>query len=225
MTSIYPVSAGTVDNYKNQFMIERCTNVSISMIVSQNGDVYVGQHINITKVGLGILYYANGDVYIGNWTDDAKHGCGVFIEANGTKYVGKWKNNKMHWSKNQIQFANGNFYEGNVQEGSISGIGTMTYENNDTVAYTGDWLNGHWQGSGTIKYTDGEIYKGEFHNDERSGKGKCIWASGLEYDGEWRNDTLDGNGILDARNIDNKIHLGPWSQGTQTQSGYTLTIV
>jgi hypothetical protein len=226
MALIYQLSTTTVDNYKNQFMIEKSTNVSISMIVSQCGDVYVGEHINGKKVGLGILYYANGDVHIGNWLDNVKNGCGVFIENNtGINYVGKWKNNKMHWRKNQIQFPNGDIYEGDVNNGVVSGEGTMIYKNNETFAYRGGWSNGVWHGKGTINYIDGETYKGEFYKNDRSGHGKCIWPSGVEYEGEWKDDNIHGNGVLDARKLDNKIYFGPWDQGVQQYSGYTMTIV
>ena len=171
------------------------------------------------------MYYANGDVYTGNWFNDLREGCGVIIEKSGTRYVGKWRNHLLHWRKNQIQFANGDFYEGDMKEGKVSGEGTMIYKDNEVVAYKGEWENGQWHGKGTAKYIDGETYKGEYHKNERRGQGKCVWPSGLEYEGGWEDDTLHGEGTLNARKIDNRVHFGPWILGTQQNSGFTMTIV
>tara|TARA_B110000967_G_C18622807_1_gene429660 strand:+ start:84 stop:704 length:621 start_codon:yes stop_codon:yes gene_type:complete len=206
-------------------MLKKYVNVEVSMIVSENGDVYIGQQVNEQKQGLGSMYYVNGNVYTGNWFNDIREGCGVFIENTGTQFVGKWHNNKLHWHKNQIQFANGNFYEGCIKNGEISGEGKMIYKTNEAVAYTGEWLNGEWHGKGTITYTDGETYTGEFYENERRGQGKCVWPSGIEYEGGWECDNIHGEGMLDARKLDNRIHFGPWSEGIQLQAGYTMTII
>ena len=85
-------------------MLKKYVNVEVSMIVSENGDVYIGQQVNEQKQGLGSMYYVNGNVYTGNWFNDIREGCGVFIENTGTQFVGKWHNNKLHWHKNQIHF-------------------------------------------------------------------------------------------------------------------------
>jgi hypothetical protein len=225
MTNLYTATPTMVDNFNSKFMIKKYANIEVSMLTYSSGDVYIGQQIKEEKIGLGTMYYENGDVYIGNWLNNVKDGCGVFIEKTGTKYVGKWRKNKLHWRKNQIQYENGNFYEGDIRNGEISGEGTMIYKNDPTATYTGGWLNSKWHGNGTLKYADGEIYQGEFQKNERCGQGKCIWPSGLEYEGGWDNDNLNGEGVLDSRKINNKIQFGPWIQGTQQQSGYTMNII
>ena len=107
-----------------------------------------------------------------------------------------------------------------MQNGVMTGEGTMYYGNGDV--YHGDWAMGNWHGKGLLKYTDGEIYMGEFVYNERRGKGKCKWPSGIVYDGEWAEDTLNGEGILNAKEYDNRIHTGPWVNGVQQQTGLTI---
>ncbi len=226
MTNVYPVSSDEmVEQFKNHFMMKNEKNVDLSMIVYECNDVYIGEQVKDIKEGYGTLYYANGNVYSGNWRNNKKEGCGVLLEKTGTRYVGKWKNDMFHWHKNQIQYGSGHFYEGRVDNGDLTGEGTMIYKNSEIAIYKGDWLDGYWHGKGVVKYTDGETYDGEFYKNERTGQGKCVWASGIEYEGEWKKDRIDGEGTLDARKLDNRVHFGPWKQGVQQQSGHTMTMV
>ncbi len=76
---------------------------------------------------------------------------------------------------NVIDYANGDHYEGDLQNGVIHGVGTYTWANGES--YKGKFLNGKW-------------------NDN---KATFYWPQGLQYKkyvGGYKDNVLDGPGIV-----------------------------
>ena len=63
------------------------------------------------------------------------------------------------------------------------GLGIMEYANGDY--YDGEWRDGVKSGEGCEFLEDGESYVGSFLDDVRHGNGRCSDAGGDEYDGKW----------------------------------------
>ena len=122
---------------------------------------------------------------------------------------GKGQNTVRTYSYNSIilRFVNGHVrikahdgyiaYDGNVEDGSVSGNGILYYPNGNT-AYSGVFSGNKYEGKGTAYYEDGAVwYVGSFHNNQFDGKGKEYRSSGtLEYDGNFMEGYRNGEGIL-----------------------------
>lgn len=213
------VTKKTEEKFRAHFMIEENKEIDLCMMTYPNGDVYVGEYQNKNMHGFGTMYYIGGDVQMSRWKDNVAHEFGAYKSKSGINLVGQWKNGLLNGKRCEIQYPCGSLYVGEMTDNMMTGEGAMFYANGDM--YYGEWVMGNWHGKGTIKYPNGEIYTGEFVHNERRGKGRCVWPSGLIYDGEWADDTLNGEGILDAREYDNRIHTGPWVNGVQQQNGIT----
>ena len=88
---------------------------------------------------------------------------------------------------------------------SIAGIvGTMVYRSDPLYShYTGQWVNGLFEGNGTVIYRDGDVYTGQFLNGVPSGNGRIIYKTGehSSYTGQILNGHLV-NGELIYKNGD-----------------------
>lgn len=90
-------------------------------------------------------------------------------------------------------------YSGDINtDGLPDGYGTFTSENSsgESWTYEGNWVNGHWEGTGTSTWESGECYQGEFSNDVRSGQGTYALASGNKYKGNFVDGEPVGKGTL-----------------------------
>jgi hypothetical protein len=114
-------------------------------------------------------------------------------------------------------------YEGEFNDGAITGKGIFNWSNGDS--YTGDVLNGRLHGRGIFYYNSsciyedsGCTYEGMWRNNCKHGTGIYYYASGDTYDGEWRNGTKEGKGVF--RNKDRKIiYDGEWKDDNKTGYG------
>jgi hypothetical protein len=69
--------------------------------------------------------------------------------------------------------------------------------------YVGDKQNNMPNGTGIMKFNDGDQYIGSFLNGKFDGKGKYIWINGYSYDGDWVNGLKQGIG----KSIDNQGNI------------------
>ncbi len=99
------------------------------------------------------------------------------------------------------------------------GIEFAEVENNLRIYYVGDFIDGEFNGRGTLIYADGQIQHGDFKNgskdgyivsffkngskyigevkdDQYNGKGTFIYANGNKYIGEWKDNKIHGQGTL-----------------------------
>jgi len=78
-----------------------------------------------------------------------------------------------------LTFPDGDLYEGMLEKGVPSGIGTYFWSNGDS--YAGYYLKGERTGEGIYTYFDGRIIEGDFNcgsiNDERIGQVENKWSS------------------------------------------------
>lgn len=103
-------------------------------------------------------------------------------------------------------------YEGEVDNGSVTGYGTL-YNPDGVVVYQGNFDKNQYQGTGTRYYDDGTMmYTGNFQQNLFDGSGKLYRANGsLAYDGEFSLGRREGMGKLyDASS--NFIYEGGFSQ-------------
>jgi len=83
-----------------------------------------------------------------------------------------------------------------MSNGKKNGQGTYTWANGDR--YEGQWRNDSITGKGTFTWHTGEVYTGEWLNDMKHGYGKLTWPDGDIYEGLWEKDEFKGKVKLGA---------------------------
>lgn len=123
-------------------------------------------------------------------------------------------------------------YSGDINTDELpDGYGTFTSENSsgESWTYEGNWVNGHWEGTGTSTWENGECYQGEFSNDVRSGQGTYALASGNKYEGNFVDGEPLGKGTLyylDGSYLTGEFDGLANAKGTYYSSdGYTYSAV
>ena len=132
------------------------------------------------------------------------------IEEDGRTVQDKSSEN--YTGKAQVQYPNGDVYEGTFLNGVRDGKGTMTYAEQGTK-YEGEWKNNLKEGIGKMTFgTEGE-YTGHFVAGQRSGEGvyKYLKTKDL-YSGSWKNGLKHGKGTFIFFDTKMKI-VGDWFNG------------
>eukprot|EP01035_Chromulina_nebulosa_P057525 gene57525-78818_t len=101
------------------------------------------------------------------------------IESSPAKYI--------------VQYANGDFYEGDLLNNKRNGIGVWILANGDK--FEGSFDDDKLHGEGTYKYVNGDIYCGVYFKGKKHGRGTYKWANGDTYEATFVNGREDGNGI------------------------------
>ncbi|WP_166265403.1 MORN repeat-containing protein [Marinobacter caseinilyticus] len=93
----------------------------------------------------------------------------------------------------------------------IGGVrtGDGTYEGSDGLRYEGGFVNGEFNGKGTVWYPEGGRYDGDWQHGAREGEGTFRGADGSTYTGQFKNDQFNGQGTLTRANGD--IRTGLWA--------------
>ena len=87
---------------------------------------YEGEYRQGAKTGKGKFMTAAGHVYEGEFLDGKFHGQGRYYNADKKRtYIGTFKNNTIH--KCQIEFADGQRYDGEVKDEMMHGAGVIYY--------------------------------------------------------------------------------------------------
>jgi hypothetical protein len=198
-----------------------------SVRIAANGDKFVGQYKDSKLTGgVGIGRYADGRIYMGYWLDGMWSGFGVLIGADGTTWVGEFAEDKFvgkplqDADKQTIRSANGDVYEGAMQDGKREGYGVQTYADgsvqegyfkNDMLVkgywhakddnqYVGDFVRGVPHGAVAVLYSNDKKYDIEYVGDmvecSLQGQGAELWpTTNTAYVGGWINDNRAGKGI------------------------------
>ncbi len=87
-------------------------------------------------------------------------------------------------------------YTGEIKDGKPGGMGVAKYKSGNTVRYVGSFLNGMYNGKGTMFFKDGIFLTGEWKNGKLNGKGSFLSETGILYIGEFVNGVKQGKGIL-----------------------------
>jgi hypothetical protein len=122
------------------------------------------------------------------------------------------KTSEDYTGRAQVQYPNGDVYDGTFLNGVRDGRGTMTYAEQGTK-YEGEWKNNLKEGIGKMTFgTEGE-YTGHFVAGQRSGEGvyKYLKTKDL-YSGSWKNGLKHGKGTFIFFDTKMKI-VGDWFNG------------
>jgi hypothetical protein len=140
--------------------------------IFDNGDSYVGKHINGLRNGFGHYTWGNGNYFIGEFKDGLKHGYGFWSKSkdpNSNQYRGEFLNDKK-CGYGVFKWSSGNYYKGNYKNDEREGYGEMHWI--DGSVYRGNWHNGIQHGHGTMIFPDGTFIKGNFKNNVFLGNNK-----------------------------------------------------
>ena len=124
----------------------------------------------------------------------------------------KEKSSEDYTGRAQVQYPNGDVFDGYFLNGVRDGKGTMTYAEQGTK-YEGKWKNNLKEGIGKMTFgTEGE-YTGHFVAGQRSGEGvyKYLKTKDL-YSGSWKNGLKHGKGTFIFFDTKMKI-VGDWFNG------------
>jgi hypothetical protein len=114
--------------------------------------------------------------------------------------------------------AEGLKYEGHFVDGEFDGKGTLTMANGDIL--TGQWSEGRLNGHGSLTTSDGMLYVGGFKDDEFHGQGTLTYPDGRHFEGEFSNGELHGKGKEVF--ADGKKYEGQYIEGSFHGKGLLL---
>lgn len=76
----------------------------------------------------------------------------------------------------------------------VTNENTISFEWNDGIYYSGEFLDGEAHGFGTMSFPGIGTYTGYFNNGKREGLGTFTWDVGDSYVGAWLDDMMYGEG-------------------------------
>ena len=97
-------------------------------------------------------------------------------------------------------------FTGEVKNGKPNGMGIAKYTSGNVLRYAGNFVNGMYNGKGTMLFTDGAFLTGNWVNGKLSGKGANLTSGGTLYIGDF----VNGEKILEYKNpkLDSAHALG-----------------
>ena len=109
---------------------------------------------------------------------------------NGAKYSGQSKYG-LPSGKGREDFPNGDYYDGNFQNGKRNGYGVLKFKG---TFYKGNFKDNSFDGKGRFVYSDGRVFEGGFSKGVKDGKGVLMKKDGTVIKrGEWIKDVYIGN--------------------------------
>ena len=100
-------------------------------------------------------------------------------------------------------------YTGEIKDGKPNGMGVAKYKSGNAIRYVGSFLNGMYNGKGTMFFNNGAFLTGEWKNGKLNGKGSFLTDAGVLYIGDFVNGVKHGKGILFYK--DNGMIMGNFS--------------
>eukprot|EP00002_Diphylleia_rotans_P037878 TRINITY_DN851_c0_g1_i4.p1 TRINITY_DN851_c0_g1~~TRINITY_DN851_c0_g1_i4.p1 ORF type:complete len:1328 (-),score=243.35 TRINITY_DN851_c0_g1_i4:664-4647(-) len=208
-------------------------------ISSESTEFYDGEWENDKQNGRGTVIYPNGSKviaffedgepigivnevipdgrnYIGTWLDGKRSGQGTMTYPNGARYEGGWINNNRHGRGKYILECKEKdevieSYEGEWKNDMHHGHGIHKWDYG-TYEYKGNWVMGKKEGSGRMKYPNGDKYRGGWESDMRHGHGTYEdIEGGYLFEGTYVRGRKDGKGVIKKANGDQII--GQWVDG------------
>lgn len=205
---------------------------------------YDGPFVNGSKHGArGHIMYSNGTEYLGGWANDVYEGEGVLRIKDLGDYQGKFENGKQ-FGDGKFTFFEGSIYVGAWQNGKAIGGGEFTFMSRRGMillktmdakdksllttprerhfldfggSYKGNFDDGEFSGSGTVRAGDGTVYEGNWKNGMPHGKGKQVFPAGGTYIGDWAQGQREGWGTMEY--VDKRVYEGEWSGGRRHGHG------
>ena len=162
---------------------------------------------------------SDSSIYIGQWaispSGTYRQGQGKMYLRDGSYIEGYWQAGKPHHLA-RIVYSNGDFYEGQFDQGLKSGSGHFSAFDS-ALTYTGMWAGDKRNGVGKESTQDGTVYEGIFRNDTKTGKGKFQWMDGSWYIGEVQTGEIEGQG--EYHWSDGRWYKGQWKEGKMHGKG------
>jgi hypothetical protein len=123
--------------------------------------------------------------------------------------------------KAQVQYPNGDIYDGYFKDGLREGKGIYTYS--DGNKFDGEWKNNKKTGIGKMTYGAYAEYVGHFEEGKRDGEGVYRFLkTGDLYSGSWKNGLKHGRGTFIFNDTKIKI-VGDWANGQITQGKWIFS--
>ncbi len=97
----------------------------------------------------------------------------------------------------ELVLPDGAVYRGVLQDGLLTGTGTLHWPNGDL--YRGEFRAGRMHGHGVFEYRTGERYEGDFSMGTRHGQGELATRDGETYRGRFIDDGFTGQGRHEYR--------------------------
>lgn len=131
----------------------------------------------------------------------------LIIRTKSEEDIGSKDSKREGYAKEKtVTISNVGIYEGSVTSNSVPhGKGKLKLKNGDF--YEGEFQNGCFSGEGRMLSADGCEYVGEWKNNYRDGKGKEVWPNGNTFSGEFEADRKHGYG---RKSLLRKIRLDGW---------------
>src|SRR6185295_13996700 len=111
-------------------------------------------------------------------------------------------------------------YTGEIKDGKPNGMGVAKYNSGNAIRYVGSFLNGMYNGRGTMFFKDGVFLTGEWKNGKVNGRGSFLSETGILYIGEFVNGIKQGKGILFYK--DNGMIMGNFSNDKLSGRGIQI---
>src|SRR6185436_11142849 len=70
-------------------------------------------------------------------------------------------------------------YTGEMKDGKPNGMGVAKYKSGNAIRYVGGFLNGRYNGRGTMFFNNGAFLTGEWKNGKLNGKGSFLTDAGV----------------------------------------------
>lgn len=208
------------------------------------GEKYEGEFSAGVKHGTGLCFWQEGDLYLGQWKEDKMAGSGCYYYGSGSNYFGEFVHGRTHGSGRQV-WPDGSVYTGDFMEGRRTGHGllvlpsgkdghslgryegqwmdghfngTGVYESPVVGLYEGEFLDGAFHGDGKLRMPDGHTYQGAFTRGRRDGTGVYEWPNGDRYTGPFRGNRPDGEGSFESH-VRSLEFMGHWENGVPQGQG------
>lgn len=148
----------------------------------------------------------DGSSFIGQIQDNLFEGFGVYIKGNDI-YIGTFTGSKpngfLNWYKNKVLY-----YSGEWLDGKFDGKGSLYKE--DGSIKQGFWSCGKLLLTHTKQQTEEGVFDGYILNNLPEGLGKMCYKDSSCYDGEWSRGKWSGRGKFYSKN---DTIVGTWQEG------------
>ncbi len=143
------------------------------------GGRYAGGFLDGEFHGYGRLEvpisFTEREVYAGHWERGVRQGRGTHWNGRGRLYIGEWRGGRRH-GKGSYFFDLPRWEENRHSE---------FWLRENTENYSGDFVNGHYQGRGVYRWADGKRYEGGFFASDKHGRGVFYYETGTRREQLW----------------------------------------
>lgn len=181
----------------------------------KGNEIYIGSFHEGKPNGFLTLYRNSKVYYSGLWRSGLFHGEGTLYKEDGTIKTGEWDNGHLNQTFVDTQLAAGH-YKGYVRNTQPDGSGYMKYANGDE--YQGAWKQGRYHGFGLLSQGRDSIL-GQWVDGKLTGDA-LFRTDSLVYEGGFVDNIPTGVGVLST--ADGSYYSGTWSDGKRSGVGDML---